>query len=57
MKKLKKLWKDESGLEIIEYSVLGALIIVGLVALFPPLKAAILAVWNAITNALTSAMA
>lgn len=31
MNTLKKLWKDERGLETIEYAVIAALIVIGLI--------------------------
>lgn len=56
MESLKKFCKDESGLEMIEYSVLAALVVCGLVALFPPLRLAIVTIFTAITNTLNAAI-
>ncbi len=55
-KKMERLWKfikDEDGLETPEYAVMGALVIVGLVAAVIALRGQIIATFGAMTTAIT----
>ena len=54
--KMERLWKfikDEDGLETPEYAVMGALIIVGLVAAVVALRGQITATFGRMTTAIT----
>ena len=53
MEKIWKFIKDEDGLETPEYAVMGALIIVGLVAAVGALRDQIVATFEAMTGAVT----
>jgi len=52
MESLKKFVKDESGLELIEYAVLAALIVLATIIAFPPLWDRIIDIYNKIATAL-----
>lgn len=51
---LKMLWKDESAQDLIEYSLLLALVAMLAVAGFPPLSAALKAVFAQTTACITT---
>jgi len=53
MKKIWKFIKDEEGLETPEYAVMGALIIVGLVAAVIALREQIIATFGLMEDAIT----
>ena len=52
MQTLKKFVKDESGLELIEYAVLAALIVLATILAFPPIWTRIIGVYDRIAAAL-----
>jgi len=47
-----RLWKEESGQDLVEYSLLGALIAVACVAAINPLANAIIGAFNSMSAAL-----
>jgi Flp pilus assembly pilin Flp len=49
---LKAFWKNEDGLEMVEYAVIAALIIVVAVAGFTTMGNSVLATLNNVTNSL-----
>jgi Flp pilus assembly pilin Flp len=54
MKQLfKRLWQDESGQDLIEYTLLITLIVLAAVASFPPLASAIKIVFQNATTCLS----
>lgn len=55
MKKIWKFIKGEDGLELTEYAVMGALIVVAIVATIILLQEQIITAFNNIVNALTTA--
>ena len=56
MKKLvKRFIKDEKGLETIEWTLMAAIIVLGFVVLYEPVKTAIIGVFSAITGHLDAA--
>jgi Flp pilus assembly pilin Flp len=54
MERVWKFIKDEDGLETPEYAVMGALIIVALVATVVALRGSIIGVFQAMTGAINS---
>jgi pilus assembly protein Flp/PilA len=54
MKKLLAFLKDEDGLEMSEYAVIGGLIVIGTVVAVTALSAKITAAFNAITDKIKS---
>jgi len=54
MKKIWKFIKDEEGLETPEYAVMGALIVVGLVATVILLRGSIITTFTDMTTAISS---
>ena len=53
MKALKRFWNDERGMETVEWAVLAALIVAGLVAVIATLGGNVLAAFNKLTTATT----
>ena len=54
MEKIWKFIKDEEGLETPEYAVMGALVVVGLVAAVIALRGSIITTFTDMTNAIGS---
>jgi Flp pilus assembly pilin Flp len=55
MKTLRKFWKDEAGLEAVEYAVIASLVVIGLVLLIAGFKDKIAGVFNAIGDEIDTA--
>ena len=55
MKLVKRFLRDESGLESMEYAILAALLVVGLVTILTSVQTEIKAVFTAVQNALIAA--
>jgi len=55
MKKIWKFIKDEDGMEIVEYAVIGAMIIVGTIATILLVRGEVVRVFNEIVTNLQSA--
>ena len=56
MKKLiKRFIKDEKGLETIEWTLMAAIIVLGFIVIYDPLKEAIVAVFRAIVDKMNAA--
>jgi len=53
MEKVREFWKDESGLETVEYAVLAALLVAGLVGTVIALGDQIKAVFEGLKTAIT----
>jgi len=51
-KAFKSFWKDEDGLEMVEYAVIGALILVGAITGFTAIGGSITTTLATISNAL-----
>jgi Flp pilus assembly pilin Flp len=51
---MKKFWKDEAGLEMVEYAVLAGLIVAAIVVTIALLRDAIMARFTALITALNS---
>jgi len=54
-KNMKQIWKfinDEDGMEIVEYAVIGAMIVVGTIVTILAVRGEVTRVFNEITNAL-----
>ena len=55
---MKQIWKfinDEDGMEIVEYAVIGAMIVVGTIVTILLVRGEVVRVFNEITNALKGA--
>ena len=57
MEKIKRFFKDEDGLELSEYAVMGALIVLGLIGAITTLNAAIDGGLTGIATAVSDATA
>jgi len=56
MKKLvKRFIKDEKGLETIEWTLMAAIIVLGFLVIYDPVREAILAVYSAIAERVNTA--
>jgi len=55
MESLKKFCKDESGLEMVEYAMLAALIVIGVALAMPGIQASIVAAYQRIIDELAAA--
>ena len=55
MESLKKFVKDESGLEMVEYAMLAALIVLGVALAMPSIKTGIITAYNRIVTELANA--
>lgn len=51
-----RLWKDESGQGMVEYGLIIALVAVGVIVAFGPLKTALVNIFNNITGQLEDAV-
>ena len=56
MQCLKRLWKDDSGQDLIEYALLLALVALLAVSGFPPLSSAIKGIFSNTTTCITTAV-
>ena len=54
---LKRFFKDESGLETIEWTIMAALIVLGIVVAVVSLQGKITEVFNALSSEMTNAQA
>ena len=54
---LMRLFKEEDGQSLVEYSLILAVIAIAIIAFGPAIKAAITTIWTNISTALTNAAA
>lgn len=57
MKRIRRFLKDQAGLETIEWTLMAAIIVLGVILLYTPVKIAITAIFDALAAKLNEAAA